>query len=149
MELKLKLTSFEQMKCEASFNRTFMELKHGIVQGDGKFDFVLIGPSWNWNRIEPHWRFTFYCFNRTFMELKQTYAQMRQRAAFVLIGPSWNWNVLPVDVPGERKAVLIGPSWNWNRASWYYYCSRRLCFNRTFMELKQNFLKNSRPLNLF
>ena len=68
MELKQRETITLEAN-EISFNRTFMELKLGVV---ARYVGCRLG------------------FNRTFMELKQLDAKAEEMKALVLIGPSWN-----------------------------------------------------------
>ena len=119
-----------------SFNRTFMELKvhistllklwnsfqshlygiesviHIIVYSS--FGFVSIAPLWNWKLgVAPSAVSAQSRFNRTFMELKVFFISLSLWAASVSIAPLWNWKIAP-----NRTKVAA------------------LCFNRTFMELK-------------
>ena len=157
MELKLVIIYFLSI-IKKSFNRTFMELKHGkalliifiiacfnrtfmelkqYLKSTSKVSFTaLIGPLWNWNSIHAQKVFSFRCFNRTFMELKPEKLKAIASAHSALIGPLWNWNTVHKSVGKVTFTALIGPLWNWNYFTWLIKSRGLARFNRTFMELK-------------
>ena len=119
-----------------SFNRTFMELKFISCFLVCSPIGVLIVPLWNWNYGWHRRVLGGTGFNRTFMELKSTSdISTLKKKVEVLIVPLWNWNYSTLSLFSLLINVLIVPLWNWNDEE-SNKLSKRVCFNRTFMELK-------------
>ena len=153
MELKVRWT------LSATHHRRFQSHLYGIERCCrdplSSPSHVSIAPLWNWKSVVPGAVKKDEGFNRTFMELKVTTLAMAQggdcfnRTFMELKGAprpgvtlsSWFQSHL-YGIESERhfwtilgNIVSIAPLWNWKcGCSWNELC--RLCFNRTFMELK-------------
>ena len=105
----------------SSFNRTFMELKVGLLALE----------------IVKAIR-----FNRTFMELKAANVNYQQALENVSIAPLWNWKMRILGWLPRYWSVSIAPLWNWKLTK-PSKVDMDVCFNRTFMELKVTNIENS------
>ena len=121
-----------------SFNRTFMELKVDEVVARVRlhtFQSHLYGIEREAELADADW---IESFNRTFMELKVGTWYDKFARMHVSIAPLWNWKFAPV-VPPTALRSFQSHLYGIERVKMKIMQLTRSCFNRTFMELKDEF----------
>ena len=118
---------------EPVWNWNFTLIRHSVDRVQ-----LLIEPVWNWNkyccRVKPNIHFP---FNRTSLELKLRLSAVCVRLLILLIEPVWNWNRFASGKFCVYLCLLIEPVWNWNTRVVDIEITVATAFNRTSLELKQ------------